>query len=89
MHLNAWQNPEWTAEDRKVLDAAPKSVLYEIARRMAVCVHGTSCDAFEEMAAAVMHEWEALHTNQIVPQRPPRPLLSLANERLPNARFPE
>lgn len=83
MHLNAWRNPEWSRDDLAVLDAAPKSVLYEIARRMAVMTHGSSCDAFEEMAAAVIREWSILNQNGIVPQIPPKALVSKANELIP------
>src|SRR4051794_38208436 len=84
MNLKNWSNPEWKQGDRDVLDAAPKAVLYEIARRMAVCVHGTSCDHFHEMAASVIAEWQILHENGIVPQKPPARLLSRADFALPD-----
>jgi hypothetical protein len=80
MHLKSWSNPEWKGEDWMVVDAAPKAVLYEIARRMAVCVHGSSCDSFREMAASVIKEWEILNINEIVPQKPPKALLALKAE---------
>lgn len=78
MHLKNWQNDEWRKPDRLVLEACPKSVLYEIARRMAVCVHGDSCDAFGQMAASVAKEWGILHENGIVPQKPPKAVADLA-----------
>lgn len=78
MNLKAWTNTEWRKDDWAVIEAAPKAVLYEIARRMAVSIHGSSCDALEEMAAAVAKEWGLLHENGIVPQKPPTKIKALA-----------
>lgn len=68
-HLNNWKAP-MTREERDWFDRCPKAVLFEIARQLGMRL---TSDADADAAFAVMRdEWEALHANRLVPQKPPR-----------------
>jgi len=62
-----WQ-PSTSLSESEWFDKVPKSVLFEIARQLAMRVADdfTAEAAFRTMAA----EWQALHDNGIVPQKP-------------------
>lgn len=68
-NLKNWL-PEMTREERVFFDKCPKSVLFEIARQfgMRVADDFTAEGAFK----AIKTEWELLHQQAIVPQKPPR-----------------
>jgi len=57
-----------TLSEREWFDKVPKSVLFEIARQFGMRV----ADDFtaEAAFAAMVNEWELLHVNGIVPQKP-------------------
>lgn len=57
-----------TDEERAWFDKCPKAVLFEIARQFAMRV----ADDFTEEAGfnTMKQEWEILHQQQIVPQKP-------------------
>lgn len=68
-HMKNWQ-PPMTREERDWFDRCPKAVLFEIARHIGARL---TEDASVEAAFSVMRdEWEVLHLNSIVPQKPPR-----------------
>jgi len=66
-NLKNWQ-PEMSIEDRLWFDACPKAVLFAIAQQFAMRVGD---DFSAEGALATMRaEWDALHANGLVPQKP-------------------
>lgn len=66
-NLKNW-SPEMSLSEAAWFDKCPKAVLFEIARQFAMrCSDNFSAEAaFRTMQA----EWDALHANGIVPQRP-------------------
>lgn len=68
-NLKNWL-PEMTGDELIWFDKCPKSVLFEIARQfgMRVADDFTADGAF----AAMKTEWDVLHAQQIVPQKPPK-----------------
>lgn len=66
-NLKNWL-PEMTREEMVWFDKCPKSVLFEIARQFGMRI----ADDFSHEGGfnAVRQEWDILHTNQIVPQKP-------------------
>ena len=66
-NLKNWM-PDMTPAERMWFDACPKAVLFEIARHfgMRIADDFTAEAAFAQMQS----EWNALHANQIVPQKP-------------------
>jgi hypothetical protein len=67
-NLKNWL-PEMTAAEHIWFDKCPKAVLFEIARQfgMRVADDFTADAAF----ATVQNEWDVLHAQKIVPQKPP------------------
>ena len=61
-------HPHMSLPESEWFDKVPKSVLFEIARQFAMRV----ADDFTAEAgfAEMVKEWEALHANGIVPQKP-------------------
>lgn len=76
-NLKNWL-PEMTPEEMHWFDKCPKAVLFEIARQFAMRVDDnfTSEGGFRVM----QNEWEILHAQGIVPQRPAKPFAKAANE---------
>jgi hypothetical protein len=66
MHLNNKSNEYIQALERGVFDSIPKSVFAAIAISYLVN-HGV---AFEDVTEEIMNEWQTLHLNGIVPQKP-------------------
>lgn len=60
--------PPMTLSEREWFDKCPKAVLFEIARQFGMRV----ADDFSADAAfkVMQDEWQALHANGIVPQKP-------------------
>lgn len=60
--------PPMTLSEREWFDKCPKAVLFEIARQFAMRV----ADDFTEDAAfaTMQNEWDVLHRQGIVPQKP-------------------
>jgi hypothetical protein len=69
MNLQNWR-PDLTADELRWFDKCPKAVLFEIARQfgMRIADNFTGEGAFLVM----QNEWEVLHAQGIVPQRPPK-----------------
>lgn len=69
-NLRNWQ-PHMTPAEREWFDKCPKGVLFEIARQFGMRV----ADDFsaEGGFGAMVDEWEILHQNGIVPQKPKKP----------------
>ena len=68
-NLKNWL-PGMTIEEHLWFDACPKSVLFEIARQF-----GMRCDGdFSEAGGfnKMKKEWDVLHVQNIVPQKPPK-----------------
>jgi len=70
-NLKNWM-PDMTAEQHQWFDRCPKAVLFEIACQfgMRIADEFTADAAFLQM----QNEWEVLHAQGIVPQKPPRRL---------------
>jgi hypothetical protein len=72
-HLNNLMPADLTEEDRVALERMPKAVLYAIAKHLAAasCEPGYD-DALESRAYLIrmQTEWQCLHDNKIVPQKP-------------------
>ncbi len=68
-NLKNWA-PDWTDEERHWFDKCPKAVLFEIARQFGMRL----ADDFTADAAfgVMQEEWRVLHSQGIVPQRPPK-----------------
>jgi hypothetical protein len=66
-NIKNWQ-PELSLSEHEWFDKCPKSVLFEIARQFAM----RCADRFTAEAAfqTMQDEWDALHANGIVPQKP-------------------
>lgn len=68
-NLKNWM-PDMTAEEHAWFDKCPKAVLFEIARQFGM---RAADDFTAEAAFAVMqNEWSVLHSQNIVPQKPPK-----------------
>lgn len=69
-NLKNWL-PEMTDAELAWFDKCPKAVLFEIARQFGMRV----ADSFTAEAAfdAMQNEWDVLHAQDIVPQKPPKP----------------
>jgi hypothetical protein len=67
-NLKNWL-PDMTPEEMAWFDKCPKAVLFEIARQfgMRIADDFTTEGAF----AAMKNEWDVLHVQEIVPQKPP------------------
>lgn len=59
-----------TTEERSWFDKCPKAVLFEIARRFGSLIAGAPESPAHGFRGA-QTEWEVLHANGIVPQKPP------------------
>lgn len=59
---------EYAAALGDLFDRTPKAVLAAIA--VSVCTQGG--DFLDEAAGRLLHEWDVLHANGIVPQKPPK-----------------
>lgn len=57
-----------TSDERAWFDACPKAVLFEMCRQLATLACGEE-DA-DKAFVRMREEWEALHGNGIVPQKP-------------------
>jgi hypothetical protein len=70
-NLKNWL-PEMSDAELIWFDKCPKSVLFEICRQfgMRVADNFTADGAF----TAMVNEWDVLHSQNIVPQKPPRKL---------------
>ena len=68
-NLKNWM-PDMTAAEHAWFDKCPKAVIFEIARQfgMRVADDFTAEGAF----AAMKNEWDVLHAQNIVPQKPPK-----------------
>lgn len=67
MAANKWQGP-MTLSERDWFEKVPKAVLFEIARQFAmICADDFTAEA---AIAHMAKEWETLHENGIVPQKP-------------------
>lgn len=68
-NLKNWL-PNMTRDELRWFDKCPKAVLFEIARQFAMLANGEE-DA-EAAFARMRSEWDALHVNGVVPQKPPK-----------------
>lgn len=68
-NLKNWL-PGMTEAEMRWFDKCPKAVLFEIARQFGMRI----ADEFtaEASFSLMQNEWECLHSNQIVPQKPPK-----------------
>lgn len=68
-NLKNWL-PEMTPAEYRLFDKCPKAVLFEIARQFGMRI----ADDFshEGGTKAIIAEWDVLHAQQIVPQKPPK-----------------
>ncbi len=70
MHVSAKSNEYADLLGDRLLDAMPKAVL------AAICVAALCGDELDTAKRRVIREWQILHLNGIVPQRPSRTLLA-------------
>ena len=61
-------HPSMSLSESEWFDKVPKSVLFEIARQLAMRVADDYCA--EAGFAEMVKEWEALHSCGVVPQKP-------------------
>ncbi len=76
-NLKNWL-PEMTEVERAWFDKCPKAVLFEICRQFGMRV---ADDFTPDAAFAVMvEEWSVLHSQNIVPQKPPKSVKTFHRE---------
>jgi hypothetical protein len=62
--------PDMDLGERLWFDACPKSVLFELARQFAMRLGEEDEPSVDEAFRIMQREWEILHMNEIVPQKP-------------------